>query len=253
MADAVIHIPSRLRLRSVIGGRDRTYPFLELGSTFDIARWEDDFMGDTLHGGYQSTASGTAAAAAAISTGVVNGAILLDAGTADAGRSDLSLGLHYRGDQNPVVWFKGQLNTLASSKIEFGFTDVVSGTDAGGVNVKATPSFNATDGVFLVRDTNDDTNLTLVGVAAGTAAAVEDFDTVLAAATEYYFGVAIRDGAARGFLLDATGRLLEQTEWIASMVTSTVLLTPWAFVQNRSASQRTLRLDYMLAYQRRTT
>ena len=253
MADSVIHIPSRSRLRRVVGGRDGRYPFLEYGNTFDLARWEDDFMGDTIHGGYQSTASGTGALAAAISTGVVNGAILLDAGTADAGRSDLSLGLHYRGDQNPVVWFKGQLNTIGSSKIELGFTDVISGTDAGAVNAKATPTFTATDAVVLVRDTNDDTALTLVGVAAGTVAAVEDFDTVIAAATEYYFGIAIRDGAARGFLLDASGILLEETAWIASMVTSTVLLTPWAFVQNRSASNRTLRLDYMTAYQRRTT
>lgn len=252
MADPIIHKPTRARLKTVFGGRDGLYPFLEFGNTIDLSGWEDDFQGDTLHGGYQSTASGTAAVAAAISTGVVNGAILLDAGTADAGRSDLSLGLHYRGDLNCVMWVRSSLNTLGSSKFEVGFTDVISGTDAGGVNVKATPSFNATDGVFLVRDTNDDTNLTLVGVAAGVAATAIDFNTVLAAATYYYFGVALRDGAARGFLLDAAGLLLEETAWMSSAVTATVLLTPWAFVQNRSASQRTLTVDYLRSYQRRT-
>src|SRR4030042_483727 len=59
----------------------------------------DDFQGDTLNGLYQSTASGANSAAAAISTGVVNGAILLDAGDANAGRCDLSCGLHYQGQR----------------------------------------------------------------------------------------------------------------------------------------------------------
>ena len=253
MADPIIHVPSRARLKRVHGGRDILYPFLEHGNTFDLSEWKDDFKGDTLHGGYQSTASGTGALSAAISTGVVNGAILLDAGTDDAGRSDLSLGLHYRGDLNCVVWARANLNTIGSSKFEIGFTDVISGTDAGAVNVKATPSFTATDCVVLVRDTTDDTNLTLVGNANGTAATAIDFTSVLASNTYYYFGVALRDGAAKGFLLDALGLLLEETAWMASAVTATVLLTPWLFVQNRSTGNRTLTVDYLTSYQRRTT
>ena len=253
MADPVIHVPSRSRLKRVQGGRDRLYPFLERSATFDLSSWSDDFQGDTLNGVYQSTASGTGAVAAAISTGVVNGAILLDAGSDDAGRSDLSIGLHYRGDQNATIWVRMSLNTLASSKFEVGFTDVISGTDAGAVNAKATPTWTATDAVVLCRDTTDDTSVTLLGVAAGTVSAVEDLDPVIAAATYYYYGVTLRDGAAKGFILDAGGGVLDETAWITGAVTATVLLTPWVFVQNRSAAQRTLTVDYMTAYQRRTT
>ena len=213
----------------------------------------DGFQGDTLWGGYQSTASGAASAAAAISTGVVNGAALLDAGTDNAGRSDLSWGLHYQAQLNAIYIARFSINTLTTRKFEIGFTDVISGTDAGAVNVKATPTFNATNCVVLVYDTDDDTNLTLVGNKAGTAATVADFSTALSAATYYYFGVALfGDDNAKGFLLDANGALLEE-ETIEDAVTADTLLTPWLFVQNRAANAGSMTVDYHRAYQRRTT
>src|SRR3990167_2875880 len=86
-------------------GRRHELDFLELGA-MNISGGPfpggDDFQGDTLWGGYQSTASGANSAAAAISTGVVNGAILLDAGDAASGRCDLSWGLHYQAQLNAV-------------------------------------------------------------------------------------------------------------------------------------------------------
>lgn len=229
---------------------------LEL-SGMDVFFWRDDFVGDLFYGGaapgvYQSTASGTAAATAAISTGTVNGAILLDAGTDNAGRSDLSLGLHYRGDRNAHVWWRAQVSAVTSEKFELGFTDVVSGTDAGAVNVKATPTFNATDAVVICLDTTNNSTLALMAVKAGTAETTVNFNTTLAAATDYYFGIELRGDQARGYLLDANARLIEKTAWMDDAVTETVLLTPWAFQQNRSASQRTMTIDMLYAYQRRT-
>ena len=212
----------------------------------------DDIQGDTLWGGYQSTASGAASAAAAISTGVVNGAALLDAGTADDGRSDLSWGLHYRGDLNAIYIARFTIQTITTRKFEIGFTDVISGTDAGAVSVKATPTFTAADAVVLVYDTDDDSVLTLAGVQAGTVATVDDFALTLVADTYYYFGVALVGANAHGFVLDADGALLE-TATISAAVTSTVLLTPWLFVQNRAANAGSMTLDWHRAYQRRTT
>lgn len=254
MALSIAHISTTERLRA---GKSAIPSILEL-QAMDVAYWRDDFMGDLFYGGaapgvYQSTASGTAAAAAAISTGTVNGAILLDAGSDDNGRSDLSLGLHFRGDRNAHVWWRAQVSAVTSEKFEFGFTDVVSGTDAGAVNVKATPTFNATDAVVICLDTDDTSTLALMGVKAGTAETTVNFNTTIALATDYYFGVELRDDQARGHLLDANGRLLESTSWMDDAVTETVLLTPWAFQQNRSASQRTMTIDMLYAYQRRTT
>lgn len=231
--------------------------FLELGA-MNISDGPfpggDDFQGDALWSGYQSTASGAASAAAAISTGVVNGAILLDAGTDNSGRSDLSWGLHYQAQLNPIYIARFSINDLATRKFEVGFTDVISGTDAGAVNVKATPSFTATNACVLVYDTNDDTNLTLVGVDAGAASEVADFSTVLVAATYYYFGVSLigESDQAIGFLLDANGSFLEE-ETITAPITVTTLLTPWLFVQNRAGSAGSMTVDWHRAYQKRTT
>jgi hypothetical protein len=237
-------------------GKRREADFFEL-QAWNISGWEDDFQGDLFSSGaapgmYQSTASGTASATAAVSTGVVNGAALLDAGTDNSGRSDLSWGLHYQGQLNAIYVARFKVPVITTRKFEIGFTDVISGTDAGAVNVKATPSFTATDCAVLVLDTNDDTNLTLVGAKAGVAASVADFSTALVADTYYYFGVSLFDDNARGFILNADGVFLEE-KIIEDCVTETVLLTPWVFVQNRAANAGSMTLDWHKAYQRRTT
>ncbi len=217
----------------------------------------DDFQGDTLNGLYQSTASGNISAAAAISTGVVNGAILLDAGDANAGRCDLSWGLHYQAQLNPIYVARFSISTLTTRKFEIGFTDVISGTDAGAVNVKSAASGNgswrAEDAVVLAFDTDDDTNLTLMGVKNTAVATSVDFDITLSAATYYYFGVSLHgDDDATGFVLDANGYLLEENT-IEAAITSDDLLTPWLFVQNRAGNAGSMTLDWHRAYQRRTT
>lgn len=213
----------------------------------------DDFQGDTLNGLYQSTATGATAAVAAISTGVINGAILLYAGNANAGCCDLSWGLHYQGQLNAIYIARFSINTLTTRKFEIGFTDVISGTDAGAVNVKAgNGTWRADNAVVLVRDTDDDTNLTLMGVKATTAATSADFSTALSGATYYYFGVSLFEDDAVGFLLDANGYLLEE-EVITACVTADTLLTPWLFVQNRAGNAGSMTLDWHRAYQRRTT
>lgn len=257
MALSVESIFTSERLRK---GRHLIPSVLELQG-MDFFYWRDDFVGDLFYGGaapgvYQSTASGAASAAAAISTGAVGGAILLDAGTADDGRSDLSLGLHFRGDLNAHIWWRAQISAVTSHKFELGFTDVVSGTDAGAVNVKATGvggTWRADDAVVLCVDADDAVTLSLMAVKATVADTKLNFSTTLAAATYYYFGIELRDDQARGYLLSANGRLIESTAWIDDAVTQTVLLTPWAFVQNRSAAQRTMTIDLLYAYCRRTT
>jgi len=238
-------------LRRRLGSRAER-DFLEL-SAINISALSDDFQGDTLNGLYQSTAAGANSAAAAISTGVVNGAILLDAGDANAGRCDLSWGLHYQGQLNAIYIARFSINTLTTRKFEIGFTDVISGTDAGAVNVKSgNGTWRAENAVALCYDTDDDTNLTLMGVKATTAATSADFSTALVAATYYYFGVSLFDDNARGFLLDANGAFLEE-EIIENCVTEDTLLTPWLFVQNRAGTAGSMTLDWHRAYQRRTT
>lgn len=248
------------RLNRRFGSGSKEYQFLARRS-WNISRWEDDFQGDqmrydgTAPGAYQSTASGTASATAAISTGVVNGAILLDAGTDNAGRSDLSWGLHYQAQLGAMYVARFKVPVITTRKFEIGLTDVLSGTDAGAVATKATPTFNATDFCGLVYDTNDDTNVTLIGAKAGVAATVADLSFTLVADTYYYFGVALVDenDAAYGFVLDANGRPLAEAAIRADAITSTVLLTPWLFIQNRAGNAGSMTVDWHEASQFRTT
>lgn len=238
-------------------GRANARDFLEL-SSMTVSSWEDDFQGDTFSAGaapanYQSTASGTASATAAISAGVVNGAALLDAGTDDNGRSDLSWGLHYQGQLGATYVARFKVPVITTRKFEVGFTDVISGTDAGAVNAKAgNGTWTADNAVALCFDTDDDAVLTLMGVKATVAATSADFATVLVADTYYYFGIQLFEDNARGFILDANGAFLEE-EVIENCVTETTLLTPWLFVQNRAANAGSMTLDWHRAYQRRTT
>ena len=252
-----LEVASRKRLYAA--GSDGAYEVLELGTPLGIDLWDDHFMGDqmrydaTAPWAYQSTASGTGAGVAAISAGLVGGQAFLDPGSDDDGRSDISLGLHFTGSRFAVcIWRFRTGDGLGSAKFELGFTDVVSGTDAGAVNAKSTPTFNASDAALLVLDTDDDTLLTLVGVQAGTAATASDFTTALANNTFYYGVVALRGTRAAGYLLDTDGNVLERqptSGYMENAVTAATLLTPWAFAQNRSAAQRRVYLDRLKCYQ----
>lgn len=255
-SDRTLEVVSRKRLYAA---GEHAWELAQYGVPLGVDDWDDHFKGDqvrgdaTAPGTYQSTASGTSAAVANISAGLVGGQLLLDPGSDNGGRSDLSLGLHYTGSRFAVAAFKFRTGDgLGSMKFELGFTDVVSGTDAGAVNVKATPTFNASDAALLVLDTNADALLTLVGVQAGTAAAAYNFSTALSNDTFYYGIVALRGTRAAGYLLDADGNVLERqptSGYMESAITAATLLTPWAFAQNRSASQRRLYIDRLKVYQ----
>ena len=145
---------------------------------------------------------------------------------------------------------------MTSTKSELGFTDVVAGTDAGAVNVKATPTFRVDDCVCCVYDTNDDQLLTVVGNKATVAAT--PIDVTAATFTPvingvYWFGITLKGDRAKGFILDANTKLIAETAWMEDAVTESVLLTPWAFAQNRAASQRYLVVDRLKVYQREST
>ena len=226
--------------------------------SFDQPVFEDDFWGDLFKGGaapgiYQSTASGAAAATAAIDTGTVNGQIKLDAGTDNNGRTDLSLGRHFRGDYNAVIAVRLRADVITTLKVEVGFTDVLSGTDAGAVNVKATPTFTADDFVGWVLDTADNAYWEGLGVAATVAGTTVEAAISPTAATFETLVVALRDGNAKFLRFDADGGLTYESDWSASMITATVLLTPWVFVQNRNASGHIVNVDFIKVWQRRTS
>ena len=262
----IIHQPTREMLKRVAGGRDGRYPFLELLTT-GVSGWYDNFQGDTVHGSYQSTANGTGSAAAAIDTGKVNGQLKLDAGTANSGRSDLSLGLHYRADLKPVFIARVQVDDISDYKVEMGFTDVISGTDAGAIDTLATPTANAEDCAAWVLDTVDTAFFQGVGFDSTGAATKDEAEiTTISALTAATFKTLIVEldaydsdgndvddvGLARYTILDENEHHIYSSLWQETAIAPTVLLTPWVFVQNRAGAKTVLNVDYLWAFQRRT-
>jgi len=234
--------------------------FLELFS-MDVATWEDDFMGDVIHGMYQSSISGAGATNFAAEAGVVNGVARLTSGTADDGRSDFSLGLHFRGDQNCVMACRFQLSAITTVKLEVGFTDVVSGTDAGAVNVLTTPSFTATDCAVWCIDTDLDGNYRGASAANGTAATnvapgfgpvATTYETLIVALLG---NTAATPDLCEAYYLraDADGAITYRSAPQLLACRPTILLTPWVFLQSRAVSaSRNCDIDYLRVWQRRT-
>jgi len=273
MLTPIIHRRTKDSLIRQRGNSREIQRHLELISD-DIVKWEDDFLGDTLHSGYQAANNGTAAANIAISaptSAVADGQATLVSGTDDDGYSGASLGLHYYGSRHAVTSAILKVSAITTVKFEFGFTDVTAGTDAGATNVLATPTFNATDFAGWVFDTDDTTGLQAVGVKNGTAATkVEpssingnDGDATPNADEWLYLAVALRGTDARfyaGLMHDGSNdnakrlTITYDSDWKSGFITSTVALTPWVFVQSRAgAASRTLTLDKWTAYQYRYT
>jgi hypothetical protein len=258
MADPIQLVRSRDALKRVRGGRDGLYPFLE-HNTWDIVHYFDDFLGDEIHGsgatpGHYEIVTGSDGALNILAN-QENGVAELRASDGAGGDNEyagLSLPeLSFTGDKNCVLAVRVAIDALATVKVEIGFTDVT--TDAGAVNVKATPSFTATDFAGWVLDTDDNANWEGLGVISGTAATTYEAGIAPTAATFETMVVALRDGNAKFLRLDANGRKTHESEWQASFVTSTVNLVPWVFVQLRTGTlDRNLQLDFIDVRQRRT-
>jgi len=256
MARAVIRVPSSRRLQRVIG-KSPLFDFLELTNTFDFDVFRDpsQFMGDTLFGGYQSTASGGGSATAAIDAGKVGGQIVLDAGTTNGGRSDLSLGLHFQGQLNATIAALVSIDDITDAKVEVGFTDVISGTDAGAVDVKATPTFNALDCALWVFDTTDNTDWEGISTPDGdtTPPTVIEAGIQPVAGTSEWLIVALRDDTVTYIRATASGGVTFTSTPQLLGPTKTTLLTPWAFVQNRAGAKTKLSIRDLWVWQRKTT
>ena len=151
-----------------------------------------------------------------------------------------------------------KLNNAATVKCEVGFTDVVSGTDAGVVNVLATPTVRAADAVVWAADTDDTAYWQALGVDSGTittkiepSLAIDaTYNTFMVQLQRYDSSSNI--AAAQFRRADANGHVTYTSDWMTAAVTSNVLLTPWVYVQNRTTSNRTCTIDFIHVWQRRT-
>lgn len=267
MANSIIHVPTIQNLQRVKANIGAAYPFIALGiSPLDLIVWDDDFLGDTIRG--DATSPGIYEVKTG-DDGAIN--ILADqpGGVAEirasdgAGSDDEYCGislpeLAFQGDNYCAVAARLYIDAITTVKVEVGFTDVT--TDAGAVNILATPTFTATDFCGWILDTDDTAYWQCAGVKDGTAATkIEPELSPTAGSTGYeWLIVAIEGNNAYFYRLDANGRQTYPTLGAANCMSDAIeggtQICPWIFVQLRADSiDRNIRLDRWVVWGNRTS
>lgn len=249
-------------------GPSRLFPFVEYHSLNTVRIVDDEFSGDTLDSNRYTVANGGGnnAASPVVVAGVLNGIARLvtgDAGNSTAS-SEISTGLQMRGDRGCVMVACLTIDIISGVKIEVGFTDVLN--DAGAVNVKATPSFNATDCALWIIDTTNNANweglaannqdtLPATTLAAGISPVAATYEWLMVELVETddvntECAVYFRRFAQNGVLTfeDVTGGIEDSR---AQGPNANVLLTPWIYVEARNSTSKSLDVDYLGAWQKR--
>ena len=249
MANPVQKVPTRQNLRNTLG-LAREFGFLEF-NTLDQTVVFDDFLGDVLDVEWRTVDTGSGSSADAVISAGTNGTIVMVTGTADNGYSAISRELNFQGQLNCVMAARIKVDDIAAVKMEVGFTDAHD--DAGAVNTMATYATTATDWVGWVFDTDDTAYWQATGVDTNTEATKIEPSIAPVADTYETLIVALEDTTAHFFRLDANGYQTYSSAPMTGACTKDVDLTPWVFVQSRESSDsKTLTVDYIKAWQRRT-
>jgi hypothetical protein len=249
MANPVQHVPSRQNLRNTMG-LAREFGFAEF-NTLDQVVVFDDFIGDVLSVEWQTADTGSGSSADAVVSAAANGTVVMVTGTADNGYSAISRELNFQGQLNCVMAARIAINDIAAVKMEIGFTDAHD--DAGAVNTLASYSTTATDWVGWIFDTDDTAYWQATGVDSNTEATKIEPSIAPVNDTFETLIVALEDTTAHFYRLDSNGYQTYRSAPMTGACSKDVSLTPWVFVQSRESSDsKTLTVDYIKAWQRRT-
>jgi len=208
-----------------------------------VSAW-DDFTG---------TRSGTWPAgtpyAATVGTGTevigltqaVGGTMTLTTGTGGSDTAGQGYGLNWSGDRGFYFITRMKMATrITNVKFETGMTDSVS--DNGAVDVKATPTFTATDCAIAVFDTTEDSAVTFAS-NGGASDANADWDGTLASNT--YIVVEMVGSGATDTTGDNVACYINGALVGAGNIGGDAPLTPWWYIEDLAQSAATvLTVDY---------
>ena len=234
-------------------GADNLKSLLALQGNPEYYSWYDDFLGDSA-GTWPASANYGYPATVGTGTEVITleplegGVLQLVTGANANDSAGQAVGLHWLGDSSFYFAARIQLDTLASSIIEVGLKDTVTG-DTGAVATKATPTFTNTVCACFVRDTTDDVNLTFVS-NGGTADANADWPGTFNAA-QYYFVEIVGSGPTSATGDNVTGFINGQRVGSGN-IDGAVLLTPYFYVETLTAATRQMRVDYGICVGKRS-
>ncbi len=250
------------RLYRETGGRNWEREYLAFNSP-DVVLEHYDFIEPEsvdVTEGVWNIATGVDGSLDHVANGV-SGEATLDVGDAatsgDNEYGGIATALHYKGDLYAHMEARIKISDASNVKVEVGFTDAIN--DAGAALVLATPTATATDAAIWVLDTDDTALWQAFAVNSdGTPQKLEPtVAEATAGATYVTLGVGLYNDNAVYWLKDANGDVVYDSirngdGMIESAIEGGTALTPWLFVQNRSASQdRLITIDYVRVWQRR--
>ena len=239
---------TRARLRDAIGPSNPLYHPLE-AQMFQDVYWfvDDEFRGALDTNVWATAGDGTAFARVAnIPGGVIEGTT--GAVNAQTSRIFTTSNELVTARRRPVLYGRiGQNSAVTTSKFEFGFADA---TSVSVVNVKATPSSNATDYAVIIRDTDHNTSVDLVtdgGTdAVGLVASSPGQPAAWATQTWYSLVLALDEVRACRFYIDGIFQGVRRAGPDA-----TVTLGAFLLIVTRAAADRSIRADYIKGYAER--
>ena len=203
----------------------------------------DDFLGTgagtwpaSQNWSYPATV-GTGTESISVSTAALGGALKVTSGATTDNSAVQHVGLHWRGTEGVYGIWKVTMASVASVKLELGFSDSI--TNDCCIATKATPTFTATDCASFVFDTADDTNLTFITGNAGATGANADA-TFTMDTNPHVYEILVLGGQATGWV---DGIFVG-----AGAITSTAPLSPYAATVTRTGSAKTNNFDYMGAF-----
>ena len=228
---------------------------------WDTVIVEDEFItyktDAELVSGYPAVVTGDDASFDTSLTGI-SGEATVDVGAGTAGDNEYGgqalSHLQWKGDLNAFFVARIKISSVATVKVEVGFTDAITG-DAGAIDTLGTYSTNASDWCGWVIDTDDTATWQATGVKATTEATKNESSSIIApvADTYQYMGVFLNGDNAMFMQWDASGRKIGETLSIEDAIEGGTAVCPWVFVQNRGSSQaRNITLDYFMVGQRRS-
>lgn len=233
---ATIFVPRRLDKafrRMAISGDDNLKSLLAHAGNPYYQTIADDFVGAAVNGQWAS-ATGTGTPARSIVSAA--GKSQLKLATTTTSGDTIIQGAALQWDAKDTYFIAViQLDTIASSKIEVGLSDSV--TNAGEVNVKATPTATGTNFAVFCRDTTDNVNFDFMTCNAGTVANQGTAAGTFAAATNYTVEIRVQNGFVSGYV---NGALVG-----SGTVATTSAFTPYFFVKTLTTAARFMSVEYV--------
>lgn len=192
------------------------------------------FLGDALPGEWAAVKKNGSNSLATVALSQLT----LTSGGDNDGYTGQGYGLFWKADNGLYFSSEQAIDSIADSKLETGLTWAT--TDAGAVNVKATPSATAEDFVVAILDSDDvsgEFDVISQTDNTGISAAAEDIYTVVGGTnfrTEF---------KAQG---DACAVYVNNQHVASAGFQGGDLVSPWWFCQTRTTSSKVLTVEWML-------